>query len=117
MSTEAIETGVAFVSLDDGQRTPHAEVVTCPFSGKSLQNGSSLDSIQEVDPELLRSSLEDRVTYLKDFLNFNYEDQEIINQVGPLVNDLIPEVVDALYAKLFEFDITKQAIMAISSAL
>lgn len=66
---------------------------------------------QEIDPELLRTSLEDRVRYLRDFLNFHAHDAELIKKVGPLVYGLIPKIVDDLYAKLFEFDITKQVFM------
>ncbi|KIK59842.1 hypothetical protein GYMLUDRAFT_169079 [Collybiopsis luxurians FD-317 M1] len=66
---------------------------------------------QEVDSELLRTSLEDRINYVKDFIMFGKADQAILNKVAPLVNDLIPQVVDELYAKLFEFDITKQIFL------
>lgn len=112
---------------EDGQKTPHAELqeiqgATCPFSGQSMPSGSDSakscpvsgftpptnDSIQEVDPELLRTSLEDRMVYLTDFLHFGRADIAIISKVGPMVHDMIPEVVDRLYANLFQFDITKQ---------
>ena len=66
---------------------------------------------QEVDERLLRTSLEDRIAYLTDFLNFTSHDATIIKKLGPAVNDLIPGLVDDLYAKLFEFDITKKIFM------
>lgn len=66
---------------------------------------------QEVDPLLLRKSLDDRVAYLTDFLGFTSDDSDIITKVAPFVNDLIPEMVDDMYAKLFEFDITKRVFM------
>lgn len=66
---------------------------------------------QEVDPVLLKTSLEDRVAYLTDFLNFTAHDAEVIKQIAPAVNDIIPGLVDDLYAKLFEFDITKKVFM------
>ncbi|KAJ7593495.1 Protoglobin-domain-containing protein [Mycena floridula] len=100
------------LSLEDDQKTPQAEQPpACPFPDKSAGACPVQTSIQEVDPELLRESLDDRMVYLKDFLRFGKEDQEIINKVAPLVNELIPEVVDKLYAKLFEFDITKQVFL------
>ncbi|KIY52768.1 hypothetical protein FISHEDRAFT_34784 [Fistulina hepatica ATCC 64428] len=67
--------------------------------------------MQEVDSDIIRTSVEDRMVYLKDFLNFGRADQEAIHKVAPMVNDMIPDVVDKLYSKLFEFDITKQIFL------
>lgn len=66
---------------------------------------------QEVDPQLIKNSLEDRIAYLTDFLNFTSHDSDVLKKVAPNVNDLIPGLVDDLYAKLFEFDITKKVFM------
>ncbi|KAH9939966.1 Protoglobin-domain-containing protein [Amylocystis lapponica] len=66
---------------------------------------------QEVDPLLIKNSLDDRIAYLTDFLNFTSRDSEMIRKVAPSVNDVIPGLVDDLYAKLFEFDITKKVFM------
>lgn len=65
-----------------------------------------------MDPVLIKNSLEDRVAYLTDFLNFTSYDSEVIKKIGSAVNDIIPGLVDDLYAKLFEFDITKKVFMA-----
>ncbi|KAL1707346.1 Protoglobin-domain-containing protein [Schizophyllum commune] len=104
--------------LEDGQRTPQAEGATCPVtgltsSGKTCPFASvgSPENLQEVDEEALRKDINARMVYLKDFVNFTRHDEDAIRHVGPLINDLIPEVVDALYSKLFEFDITKQVFM------
>ncbi|KAF5365693.1 hypothetical protein D9758_003277 [Tetrapyrgos nigripes] len=72
---------------------------------------ATIDSTQEIDPDLLRASPEFRAAYLTDFLNFGREQQDSLNKVAPLVNDKIPAIVDDLYAKLFEFDITKQVFL------
>ncbi|KDQ49568.1 hypothetical protein JAAARDRAFT_639378 [Jaapia argillacea MUCL 33604] len=66
---------------------------------------------QEVDPVLIRVSLDDRIAYLTDFLGFTSHDAKIISRIAPLVNGLIPDLVDDMYAKLFEFDITKKVFM------
>ncbi|KDQ59321.1 hypothetical protein JAAARDRAFT_34063 [Jaapia argillacea MUCL 33604] len=66
---------------------------------------------QEVDPVLIRASLEDRIAYLTDFLDFTSYDSQIVNKAAPLVNGLIPDLVDDMYTKLFEFDITKKVFM------
>ncbi|EIN08029.1 hypothetical protein PUNSTDRAFT_104235 [Punctularia strigosozonata HHB-11173 SS5] len=67
---------------------------------------------QEVDEDLLRTSLEDRIAYTTDFLNFTDRDSKIIAEIGPIVNQFIPGMVDDMYAKLFEFDVTKKIFMA-----
>ncbi|KAF9069820.1 Protoglobin-domain-containing protein [Rhodocollybia butyracea] len=99
----------------EGQRTPQAtESTSCPFPSVTTATTTACSSsaiTQEVDPELLRTSLEDRINYVKDFIMFGKADQAILNKVAPLVNDMIPQVVDDLYAKLFEFDITKQIFL------
>ncbi|KZT24319.1 hypothetical protein NEOLEDRAFT_1135099, partial [Neolentinus lepideus HHB14362 ss-1] len=66
---------------------------------------------QEIDPRLLRASLDDRVAYLTDFLGFTSADSDIITKAAPFVNDIIPAMVDDMYAKLFEFDVTKKVFM------
>ena len=66
---------------------------------------------QEVDPLLIKTSLDDRIAYLTDFLNFGSRDAEIISKIAPAVNAVIPGMVDGMYAKLFEFDITKKVFM------
>ncbi|KAJ3814841.1 Protoglobin-domain-containing protein [Lentinula lateritia] len=136
---ETITTDIASVDLSDqlpeGQRTPHAtenpspiphqdaisengtskSSLSCPVSGASAAPGSSCPisnpTTQEISPELLRTSLPDRINYIKDFIMFGTPDQEILHKVAPLVNDMIPQVVDDLYAKLFEFDVTKQIFL------
>ncbi len=66
---------------------------------------------QEVDPLLIKTSLDDRVAYLTDFLNFTSRDADLIKKIAPAVNNVIPSMVDGMYAKLFEFDITKKIFM------
>ncbi|KAJ3880946.1 Protoglobin-domain-containing protein [Lentinula edodes] len=138
---ETITTDIASVDISDqlpeGQRTPHAteknpsspssilhqngisengsskSSLTCPVSNasSSLSCPISNPTTQEISPSLLRTSLPDRINYIKDFLMFGTPDQDILHKVAPLVNDLIPQVVDDLYAKLFEFDVTKQVFL------
>ncbi|EKM59249.1 uncharacterized protein PHACADRAFT_249564 [Phanerochaete carnosa HHB-10118-sp] len=88
------------------------ESSTDPTSHNAESPKCSVIFTQEVDPVLLKTSLEDRVAYLTDFLNFTAHDAEVIRQIAPAVNDVIPGLVDDLYSKLFEFDITKKVFMA-----
>jgi len=66
---------------------------------------------QHIDADLLNTSLDARIAYLKAFLGFGQKQADIINKIAPLVKDLIPAVVDDIYSKLFEFDVTKQVFM------
>ncbi|KAJ3825546.1 Protoglobin-domain-containing protein [Lentinula raphanica] len=108
----------------ESQRTPHADKPPseCPFPHEPTDPNNTcpispalFDPLnpptQEISPELLRTSLHDRINYLKDFILFRKADQDILHKVAPLVNDLIPQVVDELYSKLFEFDVTKQIFL------
>ena len=67
--------------------------------------------MQEIDPVLIKNSLDDRVAYLTDFVNFTSHDSDVITAIAPHVNAVIPSMVDDLYSKLFEFDITKKVFM------
>lgn len=67
--------------------------------------------MQVIEPQLIKNSLKDRVAYLTDFLNFTSYDSYMIETIAPLVNATIPGLVDDLFAKLFEFDITKKVFM------
>ncbi|KAH9938352.1 Protoglobin-domain-containing protein [Fomitopsis serialis] len=84
-------------------------------SSTLLRSASSSSScpvfVQEIDPVLLKNSLDDRVAYLTDFVNFTSRDSDIITSIAPHVNAAIPSMVDELYSKLFEFDITKKVFM------
>jgi hypothetical protein len=86
----------------------------CPYpSARSSASSSPVASVmQEVDEQLLRISLDARVAYLTDFIGFTTADAAVLTAVAPLVHDLIPAVVDSMYTKLFEFDITKRVFMS-----
>ncbi|KAL0564456.1 hypothetical protein V5O48_017590 [Marasmius crinis-equi] len=66
---------------------------------------------QEIDENLLRKHLPSRIAYLTDYLNFGTDDAEAISEVAPMVHEVIPEMVDGMYAKLFEFDVTKRIFL------
>jgi len=89
----------------DSEETPSTPTskTSCPYQAVFTQ---------EVDPLLIKHSLDDRIAYLTDFLGFTTKDSDTITKVAPFVNDMIPSIVDSLYAKLFEFDITKKVFMS-----
>lgn len=101
------------LSLDNA-----SDRTTTPVTDSSSALHSSTSSAsscpaftQEIDPVLLKNSLDDRVAYLTDFVNFTSRDSDVITAIAPHVNSVIPSMVDDLYSKLFEFDITKKVFM------
>ncbi|KAF9262300.1 hypothetical protein L218DRAFT_945405 [Marasmius fiardii PR-910] len=99
--------------LSDGSSDSEAESDSDASPGRppGLGNGCPIVTTQEIDEKLLRNHLPSRIAYVTDFLNFGTNDAEAIKEVAPLVNSIIPSMVDGMYAKLFEFDITKKVFM------
>ncbi|CAF1335051.1 unnamed protein product [Adineta steineri] len=64
--------------------------------------------VEHIDGNRLQSDLRYRFDYLSKFLNFNSDDIAMLNTFAPIVFPLIPVLSDAVYRKLFSFDITKQ---------
>ena len=61
------------------------------------------------------ASLEDlpsRISYLSAFLGLTEEDGEALRASKPLVAPLIPTILDAVYEKLLDFDITAKAFVS-----
>ncbi len=112
-SDRSASSGSRTASLDAASK--HSSPVPSLSSHDSLKNSEEprcpVIFTQEVDPNLIKISLDDRIAYLTDFLNFTSHDADVIKRIAPLVNDIIPGLVDDLYAKLFEFDITKKVFM------
>ena len=57
------------------------------------------------------NSLPERVQYLKDFIGFGPEDAAILHAAKPVIAPLLPAILDAVYAKLFSFDITRATFL------
>ncbi|KAI0921630.1 hypothetical protein AcW1_004451 [Taiwanofungus camphoratus] len=98
-------------SSDVTQSTARTDSSSTPLRSTSTLNTCPAIFTQEVDPVLIKHSLEDRIAYLTDFLNFTSRDADVITKVAPSVNEVIPTLVDDMYAKFFEFDITKKVFM------
>ncbi|CAF1303909.1 unnamed protein product [Adineta steineri] len=64
--------------------------------------------VEHIDGNRLQSDLRYRFDYLSKFLNFTSDDIAMLNTFAPIVFPLIPVLSDAVYRKLFSFDITKQ---------
>ena len=86
----------------------------CFFSGKHshsefcfLITHLNPMATEHIDRNLLDTDLRYRFNYLSKFLNFTQDDISTLNTLATLVHPLIPTVVDTLYQKLLDFDITK----------
>jgi len=67
--------------------------------------------MQHISREKLYTDLQYRFDYVSKFVNFGKEDIEAIKASAPLVAPLVSTIVDAVYAKLFSFDITKEIFL------
>lgn len=123
-SSSAAQRRTSFDS-DTSGRTGQSDSSQTPLQSSStsqqslpVPTGKACPAVftQEIDPVLLRVSLDDRMAYLTDFLNFTSRDAEVITKIAPAVEGMIPSLVDEIYAKLFEFDITKRVFMTRNQA-
>ncbi|KAJ2963875.1 hypothetical protein NQZ79_g1105 [Umbelopsis isabellina] len=64
--------------------------------------------MEHIDRNRLYTDSDYRFEYVSKFVEFGAEDIEAIKSVADKVKPLVPVVVDAVYAKLFTFDITKK---------
>ncbi|KAL4871592.1 hypothetical protein BDV12DRAFT_194354 [Aspergillus spectabilis] len=65
--------------------------------------------VKNIDRKALYTRLEARINYLKDFLDFNSSDVEALASGAKYIKTLIPAVVNLVYRKLLEYDITARA--------
>jgi hypothetical protein len=63
--------------------------------------------MEHVDAARLKTDVEYRYGYLSKFLGFTKDDISVLNKIAPTLVPLVPTVVDAIYAKLFASDATK----------
>ncbi|KAL4779602.1 Protoglobin-domain-containing protein [Aspergillus varians] len=65
--------------------------------------------VKNIDRKALYTRLEARIEYLKDFLDFNSSDMAALASGAKYLKTLIPAVVNLVYRKLLEYDITARA--------
>ena len=64
--------------------------------------------MRHIDERRLENDLGYRFGYLSDFMGFNAQDDEVIHSMAPELAPLVPQLVDAVYVKLFQYDATKR---------
>ncbi|KAI9931833.1 hypothetical protein ASPWEDRAFT_169325 [Aspergillus wentii DTO 134E9] len=72
--------------------------------------------VKHVDRKSLYTRLEARINYLREFLDFNSCDVEALASGSKYIKALIPAVVNIVYKKLLETDITARAFHTRSTA-
>lgn len=61
-----------------------------------------------IDEQKLESDLAYRFGYLTEFMGFGEEDIAAIHESAALLAPIVPQLVDAVYEKLFSYDATKR---------
>ncbi|KAI8141715.1 Protoglobin-domain-containing protein [Fennellomyces sp. T-0311] len=64
--------------------------------------------MQHIDREQLYADGEYRFNYVSQFMDFGADDIKAIESVADKIRPLVPTIVDAVYQKLFSYDITKK---------
>ncbi|KAJ5364086.1 uncharacterized protein N7496_009799 [Penicillium cataractarum] len=64
---------------------------------------------KHIDRKSIYVNLEERIKYLHDFLDFNSADIEALQGGSKYLKQLIPAVVNLVYKKLLQYDITSRA--------
>ncbi|KAK0655639.1 Protoglobin-domain-containing protein [Cercophora newfieldiana] len=72
--------------------------------------------MQHIDRKELYTSLEARIRYLHSFLDFGTNDIEALVSGSKYIQALIPAVVNIVYKKLLQYDITARAFTTRSTA-
>jgi len=62
---------------------------------------------EHIDGSRLSEDLRYRFEYISKFLNFTNNDITALNTLATIIIPVIPVIVDSVYRKLFQFDITK----------
>jgi hypothetical protein len=65
-------------------------------------------ALKHVDEKRLEQDLDYRFGYLADFMDIGPEDVAAIHAAAPYLTPLVPDLVDAVYVKLFSYDATKR---------
>ncbi|KAK3902456.1 Protoglobin-domain-containing protein [Staphylotrichum tortipilum] len=72
--------------------------------------------MQHIDRKALYTNLEARIRYLHSFLDFGASDIEALRSGSKYIQALIPAVVNIVYRKLLQYDITARAFHTRSTA-
>lgn len=69
-------------------------------------------NVYQISEERLERDVVYRVDFLRKFMGFSDEDIALIQDAGPVLAPRVPEIVDAVYHRLFAFDLTRRHFVA-----
>jgi hypothetical protein len=72
--------------------------------------------IEHIDRKSLYTSLPSRIAYLHSFLDFSSRDIDALQSGSKYIKQLIPAVVNIVYKKLLQYDITARAFQTRSTS-
>ncbi|KAI8849485.1 Protoglobin-domain-containing protein [Chytridium lagenaria] len=72
---------------------------------------TSTSDEQMIDRDRLYTDTMYRFKYVSGFVDFGASDIAALKDAAPLIAPLVPTVVDAVYSRLFSYDITKQVFL------
>jgi hypothetical protein len=67
--------------------------------------------MKHIDAARLESDPDYRFEYLSEFMNFSTEDMAVIHGAAQHLGPLVPTLVDAVYVKLFSYDVTRKPFL------
>ncbi|KAH8700382.1 Protoglobin-domain-containing protein [Talaromyces proteolyticus] len=88
---------------------PRVKEPTCPMKDWPRP-------IQHIDRKDLYTDLESRIQYLHSFLDFSSDDIEALISGSKYIKALIPAIVNIVYRKLLQYDITARAFQTRSTS-
>eukprot|EP00741_Cyanophora_paradoxa_P021265 tig00021348_g20525.t1 len=92
-------------SVDTGEAP-----ITTPMPAAAA-SGPAEAGVEVIDMKKVHTSSAYRFGYLARFMGFSADDIATIKGIAPVLGPLVPTLVDAVYAKLFSFDVTKRYFM------
>eukprot|EP00741_Cyanophora_paradoxa_P021272 tig00021348_g20532.t1 len=92
-------------SVDTGEAP-----ITTPMPAAAA-SGPAEAGVEVIDMKNVHTSSAYRFGYLARFMGFSADDIATVKGIAPVLGPLVPTLVDAVYAKLFSFDVTKKYFM------
>lgn len=83
----------------------------CPVLSNTSSLGEKNPTYSEYDEEALFTNLRTRIEYLTSFIGFDADDIDALNEIAPVLEPMVPDLVDRVYHQLFKYDVTKRVFM------
>ncbi|TVY13462.1 hypothetical protein LARI1_G009150 [Lachnellula arida] len=95
---------------------PTPVAATTPTQMPSTTTARPMERMKHISREELYTDLEARIRYLHDFLDFSGRDIDALVHGAKYIKTLIPAIVNIVYKKLLQYDITARAFTTRSTS-